>query len=242
MKILNALIVDDEPLAHDILLTYCQNVPFINIVKQCYSSTEALDYMREQKIELVFLDINMPLLSGLDLLKVVKTKPQVIITSAHEEYALESYELSVIDYLLKPFSFERFLSACNKASKQSMLEEQANPSREKKEDNFILLKFDRNQVNLSLNDIYCLEAYGNYVKVWHKDICKLTANTLNKFEELLPNNRFVRIHKSFIINMNHIASIKNTKITLKNGEVVSIGRSYRKSFMIRISESKIFIN
>ena len=242
MKTLNALIIDDEPLAHDVLLTYCQNIPFIKIVKQCYSTTEAIEYLQGHKVELLFLDINMPLLNGLDLLKVVKTKPQVIITSAYQEYALESYELSVTDYLLKPFSFERFLKACNKVSKQLMLEEQASPQERTNENNCILLNFDRHQVNLPLNDICCLEAYGNYVKVWHSGKCQLTANTLSKFESLLPEQMFVRIHKSYIINLNHIASIRNTKITLKNGELVSIGKSYKKRFLDRISGSNLFIN
>ena len=118
MKTLKALIVDDEPLAHDILLNYCENVPYVEVKGQCYSATEALAFLREKPIDLLFLDINMPMLTGLDLLKVLKEPPLVVITSAYQDYALESFELEVLDYLLKPFAFERFLQACKKAHNQ----------------------------------------------------------------------------------------------------------------------------
>ncbi len=227
MKNLSALIIDDEPLAHDVIINYCSNVPFINVVWQCYSATEALSYLQQKPVDVLFLDINMPMLSGLDLLKVLKSKPQVIITSAYQEYALESFELSVSDYLLKPLAFERFLQACNKVQQQFQLLQQAKQANQATIPKRLFVTIDRQQVQLDLAQVSCFEAYGNYVKVWRDGKSQLTPRTLGSFESQLPEAMFIRVHKSAIVNLGHIDSLDGQSIWLKDGKQVGIGKSYR---------------
>ena len=236
MDNLYALIVDDEPLAHDILLNYCENVPFINVAGQCYSATEALEFLRKQPVDILLLDINMPMLSGLDLLKVLKHKPQVVITSAYQDYALESFELEVTDYLLKPFSFERFLQACNKSLKQYQLIQQANTAETEKtadDTSSLFIKVDKKQVQINLAGVSCFEAYGNYVKVWRDGKSVLTPRTLSSFEQQLPEATFVRIHKSVIINLAHLDFIEGQKVILRDGNKFNIGKSYKNQLLAR---------
>lgn len=230
MTKLSAVIVDDEPLAHNVLLTYSENLPFIEVIGQCYSATEALSLLAEKQVDLLFLDINMPMLTGLDLLRVLKQKPQIIITSAHQEYALDSFEFDVTDYLLKPFSFERCLQACNKVLKRFELLQQANrsqqqPAREKD----IIVKVDKKQFKLNLDEISCFEAYGNYVKVWHHGKSLLTARTLASFEQQLPTPEFIQIHRSVIVNLQHIEYIEGSTVRLKDGNSYNVGKSFKRN-------------
>ena len=229
MTKLSAVIVDDEPLAHNIVLAYSENLPFIEIVGQCYSATEALSLLAEKQVDLLFLDINMPMLTGLDLLKVLKQQPQIIITSAHQEYALDSFEFDVTDYLLKPFSFERCLQACNKAVKRFELQQLANYSQQQPEyDKNIVIKVDKKQFKLRLDEISCFEAYGNYVKVWHQGKSLLTARTLASFEQQLPASEFIQIHRSIIVNLQHIEYVEGQVVKLKDGNTYSVGKSFKR--------------
>lgn len=238
MEILRAIIVDDEPLAHNVLKTYSENIPFIEICKQCYSATEALVYLRENPIDLLFLDINMPMLSGIDLLKVLTHKPQVIITSAYQEYAIESFELDVTDYLLKPFSYERCLSACNKVLKQFQLLQLVAKKDElpKHGDKTIFIKVDRKHLQMRLQDISHFEAYGNYVKVWQDGVSVLTPRTLSSFEAQLPDTLFIRIHKSVIVNLSHVDIVDGQTLRLKNSTELSVGKSFKALLRDKIAK------
>jgi len=235
MKKIKILIVDDEPLAHEIILDYLADLPFVEVVSQCYLATEALNYISENPVDLLFLDVNMPKLSGMDLLKVLTNKPQVIITSAYQEYALESFELDVCDYLLKPYRYDRFLKAVNKAHEQiklqtPQLEEMLDESEIAlvNEENSLFIKVDKRLIQLKLAEISFFEAYGNYVKVWVNEEVYLTPRTLSSFEEQLENNKsFIRIHKSFIIQKTHINFIEAGVIKMNNQQSVSIGKSYK---------------
>lgn len=230
---LKALIVDDEPLAHDILVNYCENVPYVEVIDQCYSATEALEYLRERQVDLLFLDINMPMLTGLELLKVLKEPPLVVITSAYQDYALESFELEVFDYLLKPFAFERFLQACKKAHNQHLLLKQAyqTPKETPPAPQTLFIKVDREQVQINLGEVSCFEAYGNYVKVWREGKSVLTPSTLTSFEDILPAALFIRIHKSVIVNIEHIESIGTQQVSLKDGNAFNIGKSFKQQLL-----------
>ncbi len=231
---LKALIVDDEPLAHNVILAYLENTDFVAAAGQCYSATEALEFLQDTQVDLLFLDINMPLLSGLDLVKVLKNKPQIIITSAYSEYALESFDLDVTDYLLKPFPFERFLQACSKARYNIELRAQADSANvTKTEDSVIYLKVDKNQMKFELRDIAYFEAYGNYVKVWRDDKSLLTLRTLTSLEEELSNRNFLRIHKSYLINLDHIKHIGAQAVTLQNDMALNIGNAYKSCLIER---------
>ncbi len=231
---LKALIIDDEPLAHKVILEYAKNIPFLDIVSQCHLATEAMGILREKEIDLIFLDINMPKIKGLDFLRTLNHKPIVIITSAYEEYALESFELEVCDYLLKPFRFERFFKAANKASETFQLTQVKShvPNSNENETNssHLFIKSDKKLIQIDLNDIYFLESYGNYVKVWMKEEYHLTARTLSSFIGKIPETKFFRIHKSYIINKLHIDYIEGNSVMMKNAKLLAIGKNQRQDF------------
>lgn len=239
MMTLNCLIVDDEPLAHEVIKKYSKDVDFVTIAGQCYSATEALSYLDEDSIDLMFLDIEMPKLKGLDLLETLSDPPLVIVISAYEEYALEGYELNVCDYLLKPFRFKRFLKAVQKARdlyrlKNKDVNQKGKLSQEVKSER-IPIKSDGKYIQTDLDKIYYLESYGNYVKVWLEDKYLLTPRTLKSFEEHLPEDRFLRIHKSHMVNMDYIDYLGGNQIKLYDGTPLTIGKTYRKKIKERLS-------
>ncbi len=240
---LRCLIIDDEPLAHKVILEYTKDVSFLKIVGQCYLATEALSLLNNQEIDLIFLDINMPKLKGLDFLKTLQKKPIVIITSAYEEYALESFELSVCDYLLKPFRFERFLKAVNKALEFYQLKSQKStasltlPNPTTEESKQIFIKSDKRYIQIDLAEVYYLESYGNYVKIWLEDVCHLTPRTLSSFENELPSTDFYRIHKSFMVHRKFIDYLEGNLLMMKNKKSLPVGKNHRGDFKRFISSS-----
>ena len=246
---LKTLIVDDEPLAHEIILEYLEDLPHIQVVGQCYLASEALTFTQQHSVDLIFLDINMPKLNGIDFLKILPIKPQVIITSAYQEYALEGFELEVCDYLLKPFRYDRFLKALSKAHKQHQLLQgeathstipikntpiqktpithaplvEPKPAKESR----MFIKVDKKRIQLDLADIIYLEAYGNYVKVWIGDKSLLTPRTLTSFEKQLDSEDFQRVHKSYIVQTQHIQFIEGNQVHMSNQHTVTLGKNYR---------------
>ncbi|MGE7776094.1 LytR/AlgR family response regulator transcription factor [Chitinophaga sp. NPDC101104] len=265
---LQCLIVDDEPLAHDVILQYARDIPDLEIVGQCYLATEALAFLNRRPVDLIFLDIRMPRLSGLDFLRTLQHRPLVIITSAYEEHALEGYELEVCDYLLKPFRFDRFLKAVNRAQSIFQLRESekqqraqqgkgqeqwgpstgnspasetpparsfpqegepVSPANPYKPDDRgrLFVKSDRKWVQVELEQVQYLESLGNYVKIWESERFILTPRTLSSFEEQLPGETFVRIHKSFILNRRFVRSIEGNTVQLKSGKQLPLGKNYR---------------
>ncbi|MCB0632165.1 MAG: LytTR family DNA-binding domain-containing protein [Saprospiraceae bacterium] len=234
---LRSLIIDDEPLAHKVILEYAKDVSLIEIVGQCYLATEALPLLSSESIDLIFLDIHMPKLKGLDFLKSLHRKPIVIITSAYGEYALESFELDVCDYLLKPIRFERFVKAVQKAvewhglrSSPSKVEDNSPATLPQSPQSEFFLKVDRRLIQMNTEEIYYLESYGNYVKVWYGKDFHLSARTLSSFEEELLQPGFFRVHKSFIIHKKYIDFVEGNRIMMRNGTAVPIGKSYRADF------------
>lgn len=247
---MRCLIIDDEPLAHEVIKKYMEDVPFLELAGQCYLATEALAFLNSGTIDLIFLDIRMPKLSGLDLLKTLPQRPLVIITSAHEEHALESFDLEVCDYLLKPFRFDRFLKAANRALTLFALQKQTanavaavasvapgvpvTPAAIVPSINMpaaathIYIKSDKKQVQVQLNDICYLESLGNYTKVWDAKSYLLTLRTLSSFEEQLPPDQFVRIHKSYILNRKFVQYLEGNMIRLKNGKELPLGKNYKE--------------
>ena len=241
MSKLRSLIIDDEPLAHRVILEYVKDVPFIEVAGQCYLATEALSVLSSREIDLIFLDIQMPKLKGLDFLRTLNKQPAVIITSAYQDYALESFELDVCDYLLKPFRFGRFLKAVNKAHELHQLKHAAAPlpspilrDSGREEPGRIFIKVDKRFVQVNLAEIFYLESYGNYVKIWLKDEYLLTPRTLSAFEKELPESDFFRIHKSYIIHRTFIDYVEGNTLYMKNEKELPIGKSYRQQVKQRI--------
>jgi DNA-binding LytR/AlgR family response regulator len=228
---LRCLIVDDEPLAHGVITEYAKDIPFISVTGHCYRATEALDFLSKQQVDLIFLDIRMPKLNGLDFLRTLQHKPLVIITSAYEEYALESFDLAVCDYLLKPFRLDRFLKAINRALEFYNLKKQTGnqieaEKTEPKNNGQISIKVDKKHILIKIDEIQYLESLGNYVKVWKNHEFLLTPRTLGSFEDQLSTD-FIRIHKSFILNKKYVDYLEGNTIVLKNGQQVPIGKNFK---------------
>lgn len=225
---IRALIIDDEPLAHEVVKAYLDEIDDVVLAGQCYSAKEALEFLKQSQADLLLLDINMPVISGLDFLSMLKDAPCVIITSAYEEYALEGYQLDVVDYLLKPYRFDRFEQALEKVRKRLSTDwdtaETLPPSS-------LLIKVDKKHISVAFDDIDYLEAYGNYVKVWRGADYLLTPATLTSFAETLPANQFVRVHKSFIANKSKVNFIEEDTLVLKNDIRLPVGKSFRKDLL-----------
>lgn len=214
---IKCLIIDDEPLARDVLESYVAEVPELQLIASCKDAMEAGAVLKEQKVDLLFLDINMPKLSGINFYKTLVHKPQVIFTTAYPDHAVEGFELEAIDYLLKPFSFERFMKAVNKIKPVSHT-----PSSD-----YIMLKADKKTHKINYDQITHFESIGDYVKVYLQDgKVLIVSDTLKKLEEELPNQVFMRVHKSYIISIPKLEYIEGNQIQL-SGIKIPIGQSYR---------------
>jgi two-component system, LytTR family, response regulator len=221
---LSALIVDDEPLAHQVLLHHLKSHSDIRVLGQCYNASQALAALAKQNVDVLLLDINMPELSGIDMLKVLANRPQVIIISAHQQFAIDGFALDVVDYLLKPVGAERFAQALQKV-RQRVVKPTASV-----EPPSIVVKIDREQRLILLNDITFLEAYGNFIKLWQGKNMLLVSSTLKSLLDSLPAAQFVQIHKSYVINRQHIVGFDGQQLRLRSGQVLKLGKTYRKSF------------
>ena len=231
MKI-RCLIVDDEPLAQRVIERYAENVSFLEIVQKCSSAIEAIEVLHNIEVDLIFLDINMPRLSGMDFLRTLKNPPLVIITTAYAEFAIQGYELDVVDYLMKPFAFDRFYKAIQKAEelirgKEQRVSESADPG--KKEETFIFIKSSKKTFRVNLEDILYIEALGDYVKIYTTEKMIISYQSLKNIETLLPATSFPRIHKSFIIALSRIDLIEGNHVKIKD-RLVPIGTNFKGEF------------
>jgi len=227
--VLKVLIVDDEPLAHDVLAHHCRGEPDIAIVAHCLSAAEALAQLEAETVDLMFLDIRMPLFGGLDLLRGLRAPPLTIIVSAHQEHALDGFDLDVVDYLLKPVSAERFQMALGKVRRR--IAELPVPGHTSSDD--LVLKVGRAMRRFRLEEISSIEAEGNFVKVVGDGGGVLATATLKNLRELLPGARFVQVHRSFIVNRERIVEQHHDKLRLKDGRIIPIGGSYRDARLLK---------
>lgn len=232
MKLLQCIIADDEPIARQILESYIESMPNIELVASCKNAFEVMEVLQTSTVDVLFLDINMPKLSGISLLRTMQHPPNVIITTAYPEYAVEGFELSVTDYLLKPFSLERFIQAVMKVQKQTNTSTEVTPSQLEENTHTLFVKSDKKIIKINLEEIHYIEAYGNYIKIY-TDQMILTPQTLSDFLEKLPTH-FVRIHKSYVINFHQLKLIDGNQIVLYNDTKLPIGKSYRKDVLDRI--------
>jgi DNA-binding LytR/AlgR family response regulator len=230
---MNCLIVDDESPAQRILEKFISDLSYLTLTGKCKNVFEAAAILQNQSIDLMFLDINMPKMSGLDFLRTIKNQPLVIITTAYREYALEGFELDVVDYLHKPFSFERFFTAVNKATErfrakkpnQSTISTVSKPA----ESDFIFVREDKIDYKINISDILFLESIGDYVKVHTNTRTYLVYQTLKYFENLFAEKTFIRVHKSFIVPFPRIDSVEGNMIKIGK-DIIPIGTTYRKPF------------
>ncbi|WP_027672816.1 LytR/AlgR family response regulator transcription factor [Rheinheimera baltica] len=221
---LNTVIIDDEPLAHNVIKHHLNERDDIAIVANCYNATEALSYLAHHRVDLILLDINMPELSGIDMLKVLSNRPHVIIISAYQEYAIDGFALDVVDYLLKPVSAERLIEALNKVHRR--IDVPVSPLNA-----YLMLKVDREKRKFLLGDITWIEAYGNYVKVWQGEHMTLVSSSLKRLVQQLPRQQFVQVHKSFIVNRDKVVAVDNDHVRIEGGLVVKVGRLFKQSLV-----------
>jgi DNA-binding LytR/AlgR family response regulator len=224
------LAVDDEPPALEVLKKYIACVPNLQLAGTCADALEALTMLQLHAIDLVFLDIQMPQLSGTDLVRTLKNPPKVIFTTAFRKFAIEGFELDAVDYLLKPISFERFLKAVNKVMNTNLYTFEYNSGNSdfnsKQSEHFINLRADRKNLKISLDDILYIESLKDYIKVVTTNRVILTKQSISSIEEILPKNHFIRIHRSFIVSIIKIESFTNEMIEIGKKQL-PISRMYR---------------
>lgn len=215
---MTSIAIDDEPIALQIVQSHAAKVPFLTLKATFTDAFKAMDYLQKEAVDLIFLDIKMPDISGLDFLKSLNRKPLVIFTTAYTEHAVISFELDAVDYLLKPFSLARFLKACNKANELFQLRNTGVPDH-------IFIKTGYEQVKVRFEDIYYIEAEGNYVNFVLKNSKLLSRMTFSETENSLPKNKFIRIHRSYMAARAHIDKIERHQV-LVNGTILPVGDSY----------------
>ncbi len=233
MKKLKCLIVDDKPLAIDLLADYVSKVSFLQLTATTTNPLDGLTIVREQNIDLVFLDIQMPELNGIQFIKIAGKHCRVVLTTAYSKYALDGYEHDVVDYLMKPISFERFYRAAEKAFQLTGTAESKNNAAEllptEPSTEYLFIKTEHRIQKINLNEILYIEALQNYIAVNTAGQKTLSLVTMKKMEDQLPKNDFARVHKSFIVGLRHISSIERSRIFIGDA-IIPVGDNYRDSF------------
>lgn len=238
---LTCLIVEDEPLARNLMIDYVRKVPYLTLIDACSSPLIALEVLRKNPVDLLFLDIQMPEITGLSLLKTLAQKPLVILTTAYSEYALEGYEHDVVDYLLKPVTFERFLRAVEKANQRNPAPPQ--PALSGKDDGekgqpFVFVKDGTKLVKIRWDDILYVEGLKDYVTIHTRQQKVISLQRLKSLEEQLPSDRFMRVHHSFIVALNAIDAIHKGEIQIGQA-LIPISDTYRKAFKDFVDRNQI---
>ncbi|MEM9144329.1 MAG: LytTR family DNA-binding domain-containing protein [Bacteroidota bacterium] len=239
MKPYTLLILDDEAPARDLLASYCQKIDQVAVVGSVGHALEAKRIIENTKVDILLSDIQMDDLTGIDLLKLLKKPPVTLFTTAYSEYALESYDLDVVDYLVKPISFQRFLRAVEKAieliafkGKGTMQQDTRNTS------DYVFVKTNRKMVKVDFKDILFVESYGEYVKIHTQNDMILALQTMAYVEDLLPETDFIRIHRSHIVNLNHIQEVEGNRISLESHTLV-VSKRMKEAFLKRIGEKGV---
>jgi len=232
---IRCLVVDDEPLAIEIITDYIEKIPSLELAKSTTSAFEAIQFVQNNPVDLIFLDVQMPELTGIQFLKVIDGKCPVILTTAFPEYALESYELQVTDYLLKPIAFDRFYKAVQKVlgNKQEQKSESQAQSVPAQPMDFIFVKTEHKILKVNLDDILYIEGLKDYISIFTAAERIITLQNMRKMEETLPVSKFVRVHRSYIVPLDKIEFIERSRIRIKD-QIIPIGDTYRDNFFKRI--------
>ncbi len=241
---INVIIVDDEPLAQDVLETHIQRVPELNLVQKCSNALEANDALRNNSIDLMFLDIQMPQLTGIDFLRTLRNPPLVIFTTAYPNYAVEGFELNALDYLLKPISLERFIKATNKAIDQIDLTKGGSATADTPSDgaDYFFVKADKKLIKVNYDDIVYIEGLKDYVIIRMENSRVITLQTMKSLESKLPAGQFKRIHRSYIVGTDKINAIVGNMVEItEKGQAkhLPIGKNYREELLAIINKNKL---
>lgn len=229
---IKCLIIEDQPPAQRILQKYIEKHGGIDLIETFSDGLNALEFLKTQSVDLIFLDIHLPKITGIDFLNIVNPKPQIILTTAFQEYAIESYELDVLDYLLKPFSFERFVKAVTKYKNYTNDEKGSSIQSKEVCNDFTFVKTGYDYVKVKFEEILYIKADGDYSNVYTKNAKHMVSNPIREWNETLPSDLFCQIHRSIIINTNYIEKISGNVVIVKDARL-TIGRSFRNSFFER---------
>lgn len=243
---LRCIIVDDEFLARQLIEGYAQKVPFLEVVALCENALEAMAILQEERIDLLFPDVNMPELSGINFIKSLTHKPEIILTTAYSEHALEGYQLDVIEYLLKPIYFERFLQAVNKAKEQIELKLKAaqadlakSGSLARTDEGSIFIKTGQQRlIKINLRDIRYVESLHEYVRIYLDKESHVILHSLKGLLDILPSEHFVQVHRSYIINFNYVTAIEGNTVWVQ-GTALTIGKNFREEFINRVRQASL---
>jgi len=233
---IQCLIVDDEPPARELLVSYIEKMDDLEIRGQCSNALEAFAFLQRNPVNILFLDIQMPRMNGLELIKSLQQRPRIILTTAYREFAVEGFELDVLDYLVKPISFERFLKSISKYHQYNILNQPAGTetSEEPFEKAYMYFKVNKDLVKIFLKEIIYIESIKDYVKIVTPGRSVITYQRIGYMEEKLPENKFVRIHKSYIIAVDKIVSYNNEEVNVQSFSL-PIGRNYKQQFLKQVA-------
>ena len=237
---ITCVIVDDEPMALKLVESYVNKTPFLELKKKCSSAIEALEFIKETPVDLLFLDIQMPDLTGLEFSKMLPKETRVIFTTAFDQYALEGFKVEAIDYLLKPFDYAEFLSAANKANTWFSLVKGKQESIISKEKEFLFIKSEYKQLRIKLADVLYFEGLKDYIKIYLKDEPKpiLTLMSLKSIEEELSNTQFLRVHRSFIVSLKNVEVIERSQIVI-NKQRITVSEQYKPKFLEFVNNNSL---
>ena len=229
---ISCIIVDDENVAREIIASHLSRIENIEVIAQCKNAIEAFNFINNNAVDLIFLDINMPEISGIAFAKSINKNNKIIFTTAYRDYAVEGFSLQAVDYLLKPISFERMLQAINRYFEVStqQIETQSQPS---ETNDFIFVRSDRRMLKITFKDIIFIESLSDYLKIHLKDQSIITRETISAIEAKLPQKDFLRIHRSYIVNLASIESFTNEEMIV-NGKALTISRSYKKDVIAKL--------
>lgn len=237
MERISCMIVEDEPLAAEILTDYIAQVPFLELKNTCSDALFALEVLQTQNIDLLFLDIHLPKLKGLDFIRTLKNPPRIILTTAYREYALDGYELNVVDYLLKPIHFSRFIMAVNKVKENKLsASSPANTATPVAERPHLLINVNKKRIRVYLDEILHIESRKEYVNITTVTSSYLTKYQISEIEDLLDKKKFLRIHRSFIVAREKLSAFSAGEVEI-NGQIIPIGRSYKELVLSLLNQS-----
>jgi DNA-binding LytR/AlgR family response regulator len=232
----SCIIIEDEPLAAEVLADYVKQIPFLELKKICSDAIYAMEALLAEKIDLIFLDIHLPKLKGFEFIESLKHQPDIIITSAYKDYAIQAFDVNVIDYLLKPIRFQRFLKAVNKLNLRQEIaipSASLNPASER---SYVFFNVDKKRIKLYLDEILYIESIRDYIRITAKDKCIHTKFQISQIEELLAKNNFLRVHRSFIVAKDKITAYTATDVEIDNKQI-PIGRSYKELVISTLEHS-----
>ena len=227
---MNCIIIEDQPPAQRILKKYIEDIGSLNLKAMFSDALQAMEYLKSEDVDLIFLDIHLPKISGIDFLKALPNPPHVILTTAFSDYALESYEFNVVDYLLKPFSFQRFVKA---VSKIPLKNQKGLLKYDQQNRNEIFIKSGHEHIKINIDDIDFIKSDADYTEIHIADKKYLSSEPLRYWLEVLDQNQFVRIHKSYIINTSKIMKVAGNQVYLKKDVIIPIGRAFKESFTLK---------